>query len=161
MQYNIGDRVTILAIKNSNGSLDLLFVMERDEHEGVQEHNCLIVGIDPNDSDDIIILCDFDPHSYFSFKIDLDIMSSHNIHSKFLNNKAAHIRPAMIWKDQPKETIQIHNLDPGGMACAICNNFVQYAAENLPNGVFICWNCKQTKNYLVRSFLKQNDIDSD
>jgi hypothetical protein len=157
-KYKIGDVVTVLYIQNSDLSLQLIPAAQRNDHEGLLEHKVQIVGLDNRH---FIILCSFDPHSYFSQKIDDDDIIDYNISLKFLGQMAAVIDENFIWEPAIKTSAQIHSNDPGGCGCVICHNFIQYADPNLPNGGFVCRTCRQTRTYMVRPYLEKNGIEAE
>ena len=74
---------------------------------------------------------------------------------------AAVIEAHMIWELPTKVVTQIHSSDPGGCSCVICRNFIQYADPNLPNGGFVCRQCRQTKMYMIRPYLENNNIEAE
>ena len=162
MVYKIGDNVRIICLTNNDMSLELIEAKERHSFtkKEVTEHATQIVGVHQMNDSNIICLCDFDPHSYFSFKIRDRQIKSHDVDDKFLNCKAAYINPPMIWV-QPSiaATPQVNSHEPGGEWCAVCPKFIQYAAPNLPNNDFVCRSCRLTKMYKVNPYLRENKID--
>lgn len=163
MTNKIGDSVRILCLTHSDMSLELIQAQDRKNftEKEVTEHVVKIVGVHQTNAKNIICLCDFDPHSYFSFKIGDRQVKSHDVDVKFLNYKAAFIHPLMIWAAQPgMVTAQINLSGPGGERCAVCPRYTQYVVPNLPDGSFICRSCRLTKMYKVSSYLRANNINS-
>ena len=72
MSHQVGDIVRIKIHKKSDGWLQLV---DKNARFPPDEDECSfkkvqIVGCWQMNANDYIVLCDFDPHSYFSFLID-------------------------------------------------------------------------------------------
>ncbi len=158
----IGDIVCVLCLQQSDRTQVLLPAQRRSSFNAIDitEHSAQIIGIHQMDSDNMICLCDFNPHSYFSFKVSSYQAKSHNVDDKFLDHKAAFINARMIWVAKSAAVVpQVHLSTPGGCWCVICPKFIQYAESNMPNGCFVCRSCRQTRMYRVEPYLKKNNID--
>jgi hypothetical protein len=162
MVNKIGDSVCVLGIKNADRTLSLIHAKDRGDFDesDITEHKVQIVGSHQMREGQFICLVDWDPHSYFSFKIRDQHVKAYDVDRKFLNNKGAYINNAMIWVTPPAMVKQqIHSRDPGGSWCMICPKFIQYAEPNLNNGAFVCRSCRLTKMYKVRPYLRSVNID--
>ena len=153
MGYKVGDFVRLKVEKDSNG---WFLLVSRSATFPPYEKNCFyekaqICGCYQMSSDDYIVLCDFDPHSYFSFVIDPWHQKGYDVTDIFLGMRGAFISSEHIWPVQapaPVEQIVLHH--PGGMACKLCKKFIQYAGVNRDDDTFVCKRCRDTKGYMLK-----------
>ena len=164
--YNIGEFVTVLTYAHSNGITYLIKAHERNNFDQslISEHRCQIIGKNKINANELLILCDFDPHSYFSYVVSetwpLNVIVTHDVNKKFIGQKYCYIDPNMIVREPYKSAVlQIHSSNPDGQRCTICSKFASYAEANLPNGGFVCYNCRQTRVYKIYIYLKKHSID--
>ena len=69
------------------------------------------------------------------------------------------IQGIVIMNQHSPSISQIRSFEPGGSPCIICNNFIQYAENNLPNDTFACRPCRVSRGYKIISYLKSVGIN--
>jgi len=153
MTYRVGDIVRIKVVKEPNGWLKLVSNSDRFPPN---ESDCFykkvqVVGVYQMNSNDYIVLCDFDPHSYLSFKIEAWHQKGYDVPDKHLGMRGCYIGTDNVWPIQasaPTQQVVLHS--PGGMACKLCKKFIQYAGVNRDDGTFVCKKCRETKSWMLK-----------
>jgi len=152
MSYKVGDFVRLKIEKDSNGWLKLVANNQRYPPDELQCFyvKAQICGCYQMSSNDYIVLCDFDPHSYFSFKIDVWHQKGYDVADACLGMRGAFISKDHVWPIlQPKPVQQVVLHEPGGTHCKLCKKFIQYAGANRDDGSFVCRRCVQSKGHTL------------
>jgi len=154
-QYKIGDfvRVKVHASRTPRFDLDLIETVATlpPDEKACTFYSVQIVGCHQMTNHDYIALCDFDPHSYMSFKIDSWHVKAYDVPDKFNGNKGMFIHTRHVWVPQIKSpTKQIRSSTPGGSHCKLCKKFIQYANANRDDGTFACRRCIQSTPWLLK-----------
>lgn len=150
-KYNIGDTIKIRVWQKSDGWLKLIKDGDFYYEDDVTIYDVLVIGRDSSNGE-LHCLCDFDPHSYLSYKVDWWHGSSYDIDmNKWSGARVCPVPRSYVFEPK-KQTVakQVHATEPGGMRCKVCLNFKQYADVNRDDGTFVCFGCSTTKAYLLK-----------
>ena len=151
MSYKVGDTVRIKIHEDSNGWLHLV---ANDETFPPDENECCwkyvkICGCYQMSSSDFIALCDFDPHSYISWKITHWHQRGYDVSDKFLGMRGTFISTNHIWEIQPPPPVRQLKL-AGGCHCKLCKLYMPYTSlPNRDDGTFVCHKCLSTKGWML------------
>lgn len=148
--YKIGDLITVSIASTPFGWLRQITAEEEDVFKYTTRHKVEIVGKDFSD-EEFICLCDFDPHSYFAHEIVDYHLQVYDVAKYHLGKRCCYVYPNMIIeKKDTKPAPQLKLKDPGGMACKICNKFIQYAGPNRDDLTFVCYNCRCSRAWKLK-----------
>lgn len=161
-RFNIGHKVSFLTRLNHNRELELVQPSKKDEDCFVDTF--LVIGLDPRDGELCLLVerPDFDPHNYIATAINDYFVTQYNVDSRYKSERCiklfqSHVYVPSCSKEQEP---QVHCSEPGGNRCIICQQWISWASENnLPQGGYACFSCRDTKRWKIDAYLRRLGIN--